>query len=281
MEGPCIKFPELSSAISQSEASTFIERYFEQYGGVKGFFDGVVEKAKRNGYVETLLGRRRYVPEINSQNRNIYEAARRVVINTPIQGTAADLIKKAMINIHNILVKDKYRTSMLLQVHDELVFEVPEGEIGTLQVQGESIAAYYYRYHDKTKTSMLGEWFNTGDKYYRDAEGYYYYCGRGDDMLKVGGIWVSPIEVEGSLIAHPAVLEAAVVAKRDEHNLIKPKAYVVLKKGYRPSKKLSSDIQTFVKKNIAAYKYPRWIEFVKDLPKTNTGKIQRFKLRED
>ena len=158
--------------------------------------------------------------------------------------------------------------------------EVPDGEIGTLQVEGESTAAYYYRHHDKTKTSMLGEWFDTGDKYYRDGEGYYYYCGRGDDMLKVGGIWVSPIEVEDALVSHPAVLEAAVVAKHDEHALVKPKAYVVLKKGNHPSEKLASDIQAFVKKNIAAYKNPRWIEFVKDLPKTSTGKIQRYKLRD-
>lgn len=166
------------------------------------------------------------------------------------------------------------------RIVDEEGDEVPDGEVGTLQVHGESTAAYYYRHHDKTKTSMLGEWFNTGDKYYKDTEGYYYYCGRADDMLKVGGIWVSPIEVEDALVSHPAVLEAAVVAGRDEHNLVKPKAYVVLKKGYKPSEKLTRDIQAFVKKSIAAYKYPRWIEFVKYLPKTNTGKIQRYKLRD-
>jgi 4-hydroxybenzoate-CoA ligase len=158
--------------------------------------------------------------------------------------------------------------------------EVPDGEVGTLQVEGESTAAYYYRHHDKTKTSMLGEWFDTGDKYYRDAEGYYYYRGRTDDMLKVGGIWVSPIEVEDALISHPSVREAAVVAHHDEHHLIKPKAFVVLKRGHRPSEELAKDIQAFVKKNIAAYKYPRWIEFVKSLPKTATGKIQRYKLRD-
>ena len=157
---------------------------------------------------------------------------------------------------------------------------MPDGEVGTLQVKGESTAAYYYRHHDKTKTSMLGEWFDTGDRYYRDAEGYYYYQGRGDDMLKVGGIWVSPIEVEDALVSHPAVLEAAVVAKKDEHNLVKPKAYVVLKKGHQPSEELATDIQAFVKKSIAAYKYPRWVEFVSELPKTSTGKIQRYKLRE-
>jgi benzoate-CoA ligase family protein len=159
--------------------------------------------------------------------------------------------------------------------------EVPEGEVGTLLVHGESTALYYYRHSEKTKTSMLGEWFNTGDKYYRDAEGYYYYRGRGDDMLKVGGIWVSPIEVEDALVSHPAVLEAAVVAKKDEHYLVKPQAFVVLKKGKHPSEKLEKDIKAFVKKSIAPYKYPRWIEFVKKLPKTTTGKIQRYKLRED
>ncbi|MCK4369290.1 MAG: benzoate-CoA ligase family protein [Dehalococcoidales bacterium] len=159
--------------------------------------------------------------------------------------------------------------------------KVPVGEVGTLQVKGESTALYYYRHSEQTKTSMLGEWFNTGDRYYRDAGGYYYYRGRGDDMLKVGGIWVSPIEVEDALVSHSAVLEAAVVAKKDEHHLVKPKAYVVLRKGRHPSEKLTKDIQTFVKKSIAPYKYPRWIEFIKKLPKTTTGKIQRYKLREE
>lgn len=165
------------------------------------------------------------------------------------------------------------------RIVDDKGKEVPDGKVGTLLVHGESTAAYYYRHHDKTKTSMLGEWFNTGDKYYRDAEGYYYYRGRGDDMLKVGGIWVSPIEVEDALVSHPAVLEAAVVAKKDEHYLVKPQAFVVLKKGKHPSEKLAKDIQAFVKKSIAPYKYPRWIEFVKALPRTTTGKIQRYKLR--
>jgi benzoate-CoA ligase len=157
--------------------------------------------------------------------------------------------------------------------------ELPNDEVGTLLVKGDSIAAFYWRHHEKTKKSMLGEWFNTGDKYYRDKDGYFYYCGRGDDMLKVGGIWVSPIEIEDTLMSHPAVLEAAVVATPDEHNLIKPKAFVVLKEDYEPSDELAKDIQIFVKKSIAPYKYPRWIQFTKELPKTSTGKIQRFKLR--
>ena len=158
--------------------------------------------------------------------------------------------------------------------------EVPDGDVGTLLVKGESIAAFYWRQHEKTKQSMLGEWFNTGDKYYRDQDGYYYYCGRGDDMLKVGGIWVSPVEVEDTLMSHPAVLQAAVVAKADDHNLIKPKAFVVLKEGYEPGEELAKEIQLFVKKSIAPYKFPRWIEFTKELPTTSTGKIQRYKLRD-
>ncbi len=158
--------------------------------------------------------------------------------------------------------------------------DLPDGEVGTLFVKGESIAAFYWHYHEKTKTSMLGEWFNTGDKYYRDKDGYFYYCGRGDDMLKVGGIWVSPIEVEEALLSHPAVLQAAVVAKNDENNLIKPKAFVVLKNGYEPSNALGKEMQLFVKKSIAPYKYPRWIEFLKELPMTETGKIQRYKLKD-
>jgi benzoate-CoA ligase len=126
---------------------------------------------------------------------------------------------------------------------------------------------------------MLGEWFNTGDKYYRDKDGYYYYCGRGDDMLKVGGIWVSPIEVEEALLAHPAVFQAAVVAAHDDNNLIKPKAFVVLKSGYESGDELADEIKLFVKKSIAPYKFPRWVEFIKEMPMTSTGKIQRYKLR--
>ena len=165
------------------------------------------------------------------------------------------------------------------KIVDDKGVEVADGDLGNLQVKGDSMAAFYYRQHDKSKASMLGEWFNTGDKYYRDAAGYYYYCGRGDDMLKVGGIWVSPIEIEDTLMSHPAVLETAVVGRNDESGLTKPKAYIVLKNGFQPSDELAKEIQTYVKKTIASYKYPRWVEFVKDLPKTATGKIQRYKLR--
>jgi benzoate-CoA ligase len=169
---------------------------------------------------------------------------------------------------------------MTAKIVDEAGHEVADGEIGTLLVKGDSIAASYYLQHEKTKNSMLGEWFTTGDNYYRDKEGYYYYYGRGNDMMKVGGIWVSPIEIESTIIAHPAVREVAVVPKTDEHSLIKPKAFVVLREGFVPSKELEKEIQAYVKANLARYKYPRWIEFIKELPKTATGKIQRYKLRE-
>jgi benzoate-CoA ligase len=126
---------------------------------------------------------------------------------------------------------------------------------------------------------MMGEWLKTGDKYYQDPNGYFWYCGRSDDMLKVGGIWVSPVEVENALIGHPAVLECAVVGAQDTDELVKPKAYVVLKEGYEPSEAMMEELKEYVKEAIAPYKYPRWIEFIRELPKTATGKIQRFKLR--
>jgi benzoate-CoA ligase family protein len=157
---------------------------------------------------------------------------------------------------------------------------VPRGEIGNLRVKGDSTMAYYWNQHEKTKSTLYGHWINTGDKYYEDEDGFFWYCGRGDDMLKVGGIWVSPIEVENTLVSHPAVLEVAVVGQEDEERLIKPKAYVVLKDGCAPGAALEAEIKQFVKDKIAAYKYPRWIEFVSELPKTATGKIQRFKLRQ-
>jgi len=162
---------------------------------------------------------------------------------------------------------------------DEAGRPVAQGEVGNLLIKGESTAACYWNKHQRTKQTMLGEWIMTGDKYTQDAEGYFYYCGRSDDMLKVGGIWVSPFEVESTLIGHPAVLEAAVVGLEDTDKLVKPKAYVVLKAGQTPSPTLEADLKAFVKDKIAPYKYPRWIEFVPELPKTATGKIQRFKLR--
>src|SRR5207244_420644 len=146
--------------------------------------------------------------------------------------------------------------------------------------KGDSIMAFYWNKHEKTKETLYGPWIQTGDKYYQDKDGYFWYAGRQDDMLKVGGIWVSPIEVEATLIRHPAVLEAAVVGKEDGDRLVKPKAFVVLKDFGTTSPALADELKTFVKDKIAPYKYPRWIEFVTELPKTSTGKIQRFKLRQ-
>ena len=156
---------------------------------------------------------------------------------------------------------------------------VPRGEIGNIRVKGDSTMAYYWNKHEKTKETLFGPWIQTGDKYYQDEGGYYWYCGRSDDMLKVGGIWVSPVEVEATLIRHDAVLEAAVVGREDTDRLVKPHAYVVLKDPAAAGDKLADELKLFVKDKIAPYKYPRWIEFVTDLPKTATGKIQRFKLR--
>ncbi len=156
---------------------------------------------------------------------------------------------------------------------------VPQGEIGNLQVKGDSTMAYYWNQHEKTKATLFGNWIQTGDKYYQDNDSYFWYCGRADDMLKVGGIWVSPIEVENTLVGHAAVLEAAVVGHEDTDRLVKPKAFVVLKDGHTAAPGLEDELKGFVKDKLAPYKYPRWIEFVSALPKTATGKIQRFKLR--
>jgi benzoate-CoA ligase len=156
---------------------------------------------------------------------------------------------------------------------------VPPGEIGNLRVRGDSTMAGYWNQHEKTKDSLLGHWIHTGDKYYQDPDGYFWFCGRADDMLKVGGIWVSPVEVEATLVGHPAVLEAAVVGKEDADRLVKPQAFVVLKDPAVAPPGLADELRAFVKERIAPYKSPRWIEFVPELPKTATGKIQRFRLR--
>ena len=157
--------------------------------------------------------------------------------------------------------------------------DLPAGEIGTLLVKGDSAAALYWNKHEKSRQTMMGHWINTGDKYYQDQEGYFYCAGRSDDMLKVGGIWVSPNEVESCLIQHPAVLECAVVGAPDEDSLIKPMAFVVLGKGSDASVAMENELKEFVKASLALYKYPRWIRFLDELPKTATGKIKRFELR--
>ena len=165
------------------------------------------------------------------------------------------------------------------KIVDDEGHEVPLGEVGNLMVKGDATAPYYWNKHEQTKRMMQGEWLKTGDTYYRDVEGYYWYCGRSDDMMKVGGIWVSPVEVENTLVGHQAVLEAAVVGHEDTDRLVKPKAFVVLKDGHAATPGLEDELKHFVKDKLAPYKYPRWIEFVPALPKTATGKIQRFKLR--
>jgi 4-hydroxybenzoate-CoA ligase len=156
--------------------------------------------------------------------------------------------------------------------------EVADGEIGELLVDGLSASIGYWNQRQKSRTTFEGCWTRTGDKYFRDAEGYYHICGRTDDMFKVSGIWVSPFEVEAALISHAAVLEAGVVAQQDDEGLTKPKAFVVLKDGHSPEG-LYDELKQHVKEKIGKWKYPRWIEFVDTLPKTATGKIQRFKLR--
>ncbi|HLJ21836.1 MAG TPA: benzoate-CoA ligase family protein, partial [Stellaceae bacterium] len=138
---------------------------------------------------------------------------------------------------------------------------------------------FYWNQRERSRTTFLGPWTRSGDKYKQDADGYYTYCGRTDDMLKVGGIYVSPFEVEAALMTHESVLEAAVIGDGDEQKLIKPRAYVVVKPGVRPDPALAEALQEHVRSRLARYKYPRWIEFIEELPKTATGKIQRFKLR--
>jgi benzoate-CoA ligase len=157
--------------------------------------------------------------------------------------------------------------------------ELPIGQVGNLMVKGDANSPYYWNKHEQTKRTMQGEWLKTGDTYYCDGEGYYWYCGRSDDMMKVGGLWVSPIEIENTLMEHPAVLESGVIGDTDANGLLKPKAFVLLKSEFKPSPELRLELQNHVKSKLAPYKYPRWVEFVEDLPKTVTGKIQRFRLR--
>jgi benzoate-CoA ligase family protein len=154
-----------------------------------------------------------------------------------------------------------------------------EGEDGALWVRGPSACVAYWNQREKSLGTFHGPWTRTGDRYVRDADGFYTYSGRSDDMLKVGGIWVSPFEVESALAAHDAVLEAAVVGHGDDDGLVKPRAFVVLKRSGDASDALADELKAFVKSRLAHYKYPRWIVFVPELPKTATGKIQRYKLR--
>jgi benzoate-CoA ligase family protein len=163
---------------------------------------------------------------------------------------------------------------------------VERGASGTLQIRGESTAKYYWNKPEKTRDTMLpGGWLSTGDTYRQDDQGFFVYEGRADDMMKVGGIWTSPVEIEARLIEHPAVLEAAVVGRADEHELVKPEAWIVLKDAAARADEtrraeLEGELLAHVKAGLAPYKYPRWWQFVDELPKTATGKIQRYKLRQ-
>jgi benzoate-CoA ligase family protein len=157
---------------------------------------------------------------------------------------------------------------------------VEQGHPGNLLIKADSTCAFYWNQHEKTKDTIEGHWIRTGDKYYQDADGYFWYAGRSDDMLKCSGVWVSPIEIESALIEHPAVQEAAVVGKKDADELLKPIACVVLKDGLSGSAALVCELEEFLVNRLPAFKRPRWIEFFPELPKTATGKIQRFKLRQ-
>jgi benzoate-CoA ligase family protein len=154
------------------------------------------------------------------------------------------------------------------------------GEIGNLLIKADSTCSGYWNQHEKSKATFEGHWFRTGDNYRQDADGHFWYTGRADDLFKVNGRWLGPAEVESALIAHPAIREAAVVARDDESGLTKPAAFVVVNPTFVANDELARDLQNWVTDKIGAYKCPRWIEFLPELPKTATGKLQRFKLRE-
>ena len=165
------------------------------------------------------------------------------------------------------------------RIEDEEGRPVAFGEIGNLLIKGDSTCALYWNQHERTKATIEGHWIRTGDKYHQDADGYFWHAGRSDDMLKVGGIWVSPVEVENVLMEHAAVKECAVVGHLDHDRLVKPAAHVVLAAGFEATNVLEQELQQFVRSRLAEYKRPRWIHFLSELPKTATGKTQRFRLR--
>ncbi|PYX74280.1 MAG: benzoate-CoA ligase family protein [Acidobacteria bacterium] len=169
-----------------------------------------------------------------------------------------------------------YETKIL----DENGEPVKAGVIGNLLVKADSTCALYWNQHEKTKDTLEGHWVRTGDKYRQDEDGYFWYAGRSDDMLKVSGVWVSPVEIESVLVEHPAVQEAAVVGRKDRDELIKPVACVVLRDGETGTPELAQTLEEFVMSRLPIFKRPRWIEFFSELPKTATGKLQRFKLRQ-
>lgn len=157
---------------------------------------------------------------------------------------------------------------------------VTQGQIGNLMIRGGSIISRYWQQPERSAQTLVDGWIRTGDSYYQDEAGYYVCCGRSDDMLKVGGIWVSPVEIEAQLVAHDTVLEAAIIGRPDDDEMIKPEAFVILKSTGDASDALADKLRDHCRSNLAHYKYPRWVNFVDELPKTATGKIQRFKLRD-
>ncbi|MCK6450593.1 MAG: benzoate-CoA ligase family protein [Alphaproteobacteria bacterium] len=165
------------------------------------------------------------------------------------------------------------------RIVDESGKAAKDGEPGRLIIAGQSIARYYWNNPERTARTMIGGWLDTGDTYRCDGEGYFIYCGRSDDMLKVGGIWCSPFEIEAKLIEHPKVLEAAIVGRPDTDELVKPEAFIVLKNAADAGTALEEELKRHCRDGLAPYKYPRWFNFVPELPKTATGKIQRYRLR--
>jgi benzoate-CoA ligase family protein len=174
------------------------------------------------------------------------------------------------------VIVDGYEAAIL----DDEKRPVAGGEIGNLWIKGDSVCDGYWNQPEKTAETIQNGWIRTGDKYSQDADGFYWYAGRSDDMLKVGGQWVSPIEVESALIEHAAVQECGVIGREDQDKLLKPMAFVVLRAGVAATPALADELQQFVRSRLADYKRPRWVAFLDELPKTATGKIQRFKLRE-
>ena len=156
--------------------------------------------------------------------------------------------------------------------------ELPAGEMGTLKIKGDSAALCYWNAHEKSKETFAGDWCTTGDQFHVDQQGYYWYHGRTDAMLKVSGVFVAPAEIENCLLQHAAVLECAVVGHEAGDGLVKPKAFIVLREGYAANENLAGELKEFVKTRLALYKYPRWIEFAASLPKNDRGKIDRKEL---
>ena len=158
--------------------------------------------------------------------------------------------------------------------------DVPPGEMGTLKIKGDSAALCYWNAHEKSKTVFAGDWCTTGDQFRQDEKGYFWYCGRTDEMLKVSGIFVSPTEIENCLLEHASVVECAVIGAADEQGLVKPKAFVVAAEGVLLGPEFQEELKSYVKERLAPYKYPRWIEFRNELPKNERGKMDRKALKE-